>query len=142
MVSDAKYHGTKGKLYLTNKKIVFEYKKRGILFKGKYSAVNLPLEKISEVAIVGIGFFKKLTINMAKNAGLVGIPRYEFSVNNPETWKARIEVAKSTSMEKPKSTLMEKQVIIKEVIKIKCPYCGMLVESNLSQCPNCGAILK
>jgi len=55
MMDEAKYHGTKGRLSLTNKNLRFEYEKRGILFKGKYSAVTIPLEKISAVAIVGFG---------------------------------------------------------------------------------------
>jgi hypothetical protein len=43
--SPAKYHGTKGTFFLTNKKVTFDYEQRGIIFKGKYTALNLPLEK-------------------------------------------------------------------------------------------------
>jgi len=89
----AKYHGTKGTLYLTNKKISFDYEKRGIIFKGKYSAVNLSLERISQVSVVGLGMFKKLTINTIRDQRSFGIPRYEFKINNPETWTKEIEVA-------------------------------------------------
>jgi len=31
---------------------------------------------------------------------------------------------------------------IKGIAKVKCPYCGMLVESTLSECPNCGAPVR
>ncbi len=29
------------------------------------------------------------------------------------------------------------RIIIKEIVKVKCPYCGHLVESTESTCPNC-----
>jgi hypothetical protein len=135
----AKYHGTRGTLYLTNKKISFEYEQRGIIFKGKYSAVNLPLERISEVAVVGTGPFKKLAINMVRDKSSFGLPRYEFNVNNVETWKAKIDNAMQTQIITPQREVKE---TIKEIVKVKCPYCGMLVESTLSECPNCGGIMR
>ncbi len=41
------------------------------------------------------------------------------------------------------TALSQPQVIIKEreiinIVKVKCPFCGMLVEIEKSQCPNCG----
>ncbi|NMC04891.1 MAG: hypothetical protein GYA24_06755 [Candidatus Lokiarchaeota archaeon] len=33
----------------------------------------------------------------------------------------------------------EKEVIIKEIVKIKCRHCGYLVENTMSECPICGA---
>lgn len=135
----AKYHGTRGTLYLTNKKISFEYEKRGIVFKGKYSAVNLPFGRISEVSVIGVGPFKKLAINTVRNQSSFGIPRYEFNVNDPQNWKTEIEVARRKQVAVPQREVKE---IIKEVVKIKCAYCGMLVEYTLSQCPNCGSIVK
>nr|MDO8117909.1 hypothetical protein [Candidatus Sigynarchaeota archaeon] len=29
------------------------------------------------------------------------------------------------------------RVIIREIVKVKCPYCGHLVENTESTCPNC-----
>jgi len=39
-------------------------------------------------------------------------------------------------------TVYKEKEIIKEIIKIKCPYCGALVEQGLDKCPYCGAPLK
>jgi len=61
ITDEARYYGTKGKLYLTNKKIAFEYEK-GIIFKGKYSPVNIPLERISEVDIIGVSLLRKIIL--------------------------------------------------------------------------------
>ncbi|MDH5782703.1 MAG: hypothetical protein OEZ35_03440 [Candidatus Bathyarchaeota archaeon] len=136
---EAKYHGTRGTLYLTNKKISFDYEKRGIVFKGKYSAVNLLFDRISEVSVIGVGPFKKLAINTVRNQSSFGVPRYEFNVNNPQNWKTEIEVARRTQVAVPQREVKE---IIKEIVKIKCPYCGMLVESTLARCPNCSGIIR
>lgn len=135
----AKYHGTKGMLYLTNRKISFEYEQRGIIFKGKYSAVNLPLERISEVAIVGAGPFRKLAINMIRDKSTFGLPRYEFNVNDVEPWKAKIDDAVQTQIMAPQREVKE---TIKEIVKIRCQYFGMLVDAILSECPNCGGIIR
>jgi len=137
ITDEAKYYGTKGKLYLTNKKIAFEYEK-GIIFKGKYSSINIPLDRISEVDIVGVGPFRKITISSIRDQSSFGIPRHEFNVRKPETWKAKIEVAKSTPTDRISK---EREVIVKETVKVKCTYCGMLVEQTLSRCPNCGGLL-
>jgi len=136
---EARYHGTRGTLYLTNKKISFDYEKRGIVFKGKYSAVNLPFERISEVSVIGVGPFKKLAINTVRDQSSFGVPRYEFNVNDPQNWKTEIEVARRTQVAVPQREVKE---IIKEIVKVKCPYCGMLVESTLAKCPNCGGIVR
>jgi hypothetical protein len=82
--SPAKYNGTKGKFYLTNKKVTFDYEQRGIFFRGQYTALDLVLERISTLSIVGAGPFKKLAINLVKYSQSFGIPRHEFNVENPE----------------------------------------------------------
>lgn len=38
----------------------------------------------------------------------------------------------------PSPPVAEKE-IIREVIKIRCPYCGTLYDENVDSCPNCGA---
>lgn len=138
MVDDAKYHGTKGKLHLTNMRLIFEHEKRGIIFKGTYTSVDFPLFNISEISIVGFGPFKKLTVNTRKERGSVGVPRHEFNVDNPESWKAKIEVA---SMALEGKVTKEREIITQQVIKTRCPYCGTLTEENLAYCPNCGGRL-
>lgn len=138
LTDQAEYHGTRGELYLTNKRLKFDYEKRGIIFKGKYSAVSIPLERVAGVDVIGIGPFKKLSVNLVKDTSSFGIPRYEFNVENSETWKTEIEAAMSTPMEKISK---EKEAIVKEVAQVKCRYCGMLVETTLSRCPNCGVLL-
>jgi len=101
--------------------------------------VNLPLERISEISVVGVGPFKKLSINTVRDQRSFGVPRYEFNINDPESWRIEIEVARRTQV-----TVTQKEVkeVVREVVKVKCPHCGMLVESTLSKCPNCGSIIQ
>jgi hypothetical protein len=35
--------------------------------------------------------------------------------------------------------VIREKEIIREVIKIRCSYCGTLYDENLAKCPNCGA---
>ena len=53
-----------------------------------------------------------------------------------------IEVARRTQKESVFTIQREIKEITKEVVKIKCPYCGMLVEQTLSRCPNCNGLIK
>ena len=97
MTDPAKYQGIQGALYLTNKKIVFDYEERGIFFIGQHSALSLPLESISSSSVVGLGPFKRLVIITATDFDSFGTPRHEFVMDNPEEWKERIELAKRKS---------------------------------------------
>jgi hypothetical protein len=123
MSSDANYYGTKGTLYLTDRRLAFVYEKRGFVFKSKGTPVNLPLEAILEIAIIGAGPFKKISIHTQKDK-VAGLPRYEFKVRNPESWKIKIESACT-------------EAVTKVTIK-KCSNCGAILESYLPECPVCG----
>jgi hypothetical protein len=139
----AKYNGTKGNLCLTSKKISFDYAQRGIFFKGQYTALDLPLERISILSVVGAGPFKKLAVNTIKDNQSVGILRHEFNVDNPEKWMTEIEVARRIQKESMFTVQKEiREVTTREIVKIKCGYCGMLVDQHLSRCPNCNSFVK
>lgn len=42
----------------------------------------------------------------------------------------------------PLQTIKEKEVITKEIIMVKCEYCGSLMPQTAIFCPNCGAKRK
>jgi hypothetical protein len=138
----AKYNGTRGNFYLTNKKVTFDYAQRGVFFKGQYTALDLPLDRISTLSVIGAGPFKKLAINIVRDNQSVGIPRHEFNVDNPEKWMTEIEVARRTQKESMFTIQKEIKETTREIVKIKCSYCGMLVDQHLSRCPNCNSLVK
>jgi len=129
MSGEANYHGTGGTLYLTNKRLAFVYEKRGLMSRNKYTPVNLPLTAISEVTVVGKGPFRKISVCTHKDRLPPGLPRYEFKVQNPESWTLKIEEA----------CLMA--TTENAVVPIKCAICGTQIESSQTECPVCGAQL-
>jgi DNA-directed RNA polymerase subunit RPC12/RpoP len=34
--------------------------------------------------------------------------------------------------------IVKEKEIIREIVKIRCPYCGNLYDETLNECPNCG----
>ena len=43
------------------------------------------------------------------------------------------------SKEKQEKVIREREVIVKEIVKIRCPYCHKLYDESDHKCPNCGA---
>jgi hypothetical protein len=41
-----------------------------------------------------------------------------------------------TAPSQPQVVIREREIV--NIVKVKCPFCGMLVEIEKSQCPNCG----
>ena len=45
--------------------------------------------------------------------------------------------------EKKKPFVIQREVIKeREIVKVKCPYCGALIDQGLDTCPHCGAPLR
>ncbi len=137
----ANYNGTRGTLCLTNKKLSFDYNQRGIIFKGNFNSLGLPLERIANLSVVGFGPFKKLSINLVRDNRSFGVLRHEFKINEPEKWLTEIEVARRNKDDA--SLIIQKEIkeTTREIIKIRCQYCGMLVEQHFARCPNCNGLL-
>jgi len=45
----------------------------------------------------------------------------------------------TASEAQPVQPVAREKEIIREVIKIRCPYCSSLYDENQTKCPNCGA---
>lgn len=46
--------------------------------------------------------------------------------------------AKPLALAKERTSVAEKVIIIKEIVKIRCPYCGALYDEVNDKCPHCG----
>jgi hypothetical protein len=42
----------------------------------------------------------------------------------------------------PNHPPVEEREIIREIVKIRCPYCGNLYDETEDKCPNCGGTRK
>jgi hypothetical protein len=41
--------------------------------------------------------------------------------------------------ERQEKVIKEREVIVKEIVKIRCSYCHKLYDESFDKCPNCGA---
>jgi len=57
----------------------------------------------------------------------------------PQHTYPQVPVAPPTIDLTPKQQPPVQQVVIKEVVKVKCRYCGALIDSTVQACPFCGA---
>ncbi|MFH1773628.1 MAG: hypothetical protein ABH874_01550 [Methanobacteriota archaeon] len=118
-----KYGNTQGVLYLTNRRIVFEYE-RGFISKTTVVPVNFPLSTIAGVSVGGL--IKKLVITVQRGV-IPGPINYEFNIGEPERWARRIQMAMSETPSTVQRTVQAK----------RCISCGNLAEAYMTYCPVC-----
>lgn len=137
----SKYGSKTGTLSLTSKRVVFE-SQSGVFSKNTFVNADFPLTAVQDVAIEGRLTKKVLFILRRGNSPL----RYEFTVNDPEQWRNKaleaIGLASESASASSIPLVKEKEVIIKEIVKIPCRYCGTLIVNTDTYCSSCGAALK
>jgi hypothetical protein len=132
------YRGTNGILTLGRGDLSFT-RREGLMTQREYLVNTIPLTAIRSMTIEG-GYRKKLII-MTDTMKIPGIPRHEFSVDNPTYWLNAIQtdiIAEIAKQNQPAQPVFTRE-IIREVVKYPCPYCSSLIEVTLNQCPHCGA---
>ncbi len=157
--TSVKYKDHEGTLFLTNQRLVFRIivtEKQLFGLKEKKIEkllVNSSLEKITDVSIEKsfLGKPKTLVILFKDTTA-------KFSVDNAEIWAKQILTMKNKISEKKGNSNVpnivinvvspqtpqppiQKEVIERQVVKKRCPYCGSLVDEGVSTCPSCGAKL-
>jgi uncharacterized membrane protein len=50
----------------------------------------------------------------------------------------RIVKGRSPEQQERMPTVIKEREIIKEIVKIRCPYCNNLYDETMDKCPNCG----
>jgi hypothetical protein len=139
----AKYDGTKGFLYVTNRRLFFEYIK-GFPVSRTYTSLDIPLDNITNViaekpiiSFASVG--EKIVITTRRGTVGFGLNRIEFSTEaEPDLWVVKINEAISKSKSKEEPSV----VVEKEMVRIPCKHCGELVDiAKESSCPRCGAKL-
>ena len=134
------YHGP-GVLYLTTQRLIFESSvSRGLVHgfvRGKETVT------VMEVSLLQVR-------NAAIRRGRVGHDRLQleltagrpsFDVLDVDAWRAAIATAKS-SMPSPYSAPPGAAYTIeRQVVKVRCRYCGTLGNEIDGRCPACGAAL-
>jgi rubrerythrin len=120
------------KCYITNQRLLL-YRLKGFILK-KEKVIAERLENITSLSYEEMGIFRRkgfLSIGMAGRK-LV----FEGSVRDIKAiWK---QLEKHVKPAIPKVEVKEKETV-REVVMIRCDYCGALMPETTTYCPNCGA---
>ena len=141
----AKFNRTNGILYLTDRRLFFEYE-QGLVTKRTYVSMDMPLSDIqnvmTEMPRFGIGPMSKLVIGTKRGSQGFGMNRIEINTDTtPDLWVSKInEVVSAAHGSEQATSVATNTVIEREVIKIPCKYCGNLIDPvRDDRCPRCGA---
>ena len=136
-----RYSGTVGVLYLTNKRVLFEYEK-GVITKSTYVSLDIPLPNVESVVVERPRFglaalVTNLVITTKRGSMGFGMNRIKISdLATPDIWATKIDDAISGESAAPEANVILKE----EIVKIPCKFCGTLVDPARDRaCPNCGA---
>lgn len=146
--SSGKYRGTSGTLTIGGGNLTFS-RMDGMISKKQRLVITIPADAIVNTNVEGM-ISKKLVV-LVDGAKVPGIPRHEFIVPDPYQWinAIRNEINISTRQQpqplpqphpQPAHTqiIKEKEITTREVVKIRCQYCGNLFDEVRDKCPSCG----
>lgn len=138
----SKFGSKTGTLTLTSKRLVFE-SQSGVFSKNTFVNADFPLTTVENVTTEGRLTKKVVFVLKHGNIPL----RYEFAVSDPELWRNKAldtigQGSEAASSASGTPVMKEKEVIIKEIVKIPCRYCGTLIVNTDTYCSSCGAALK
>jgi hypothetical protein len=124
---NTKFYNTEGYLTLTNRRLIFDYKPRG-LGKQRHTSVDMLLEGVEDVFVEGMRRKRLVVIAKPGSFGKDVVGRLEFSVRNPYSWQKRlVEVRQS---------IPDSQVTVQA--GWVCRVCATLNASDLPKCSRCG----
>ena len=121
-----------GVLYLTSDRVVFE-RARG---RGKEHRIVLEasLHAVRDVAV------RRARIGRPKLVVDLGASRPSFDVLEPDGWAAAIAEAKR-ALPPPGAVTVATHTVERQVVKVRCRFCGSLANEVDHRCPSCGAPL-
>jgi hypothetical protein len=130
-----------GVLYLTTHRLVFESTVSGglvrSLVRGKETVTILdaPLPHVRN-ATIRRGRLGRPWLQLELTAG-----RPSFDVLDPDAWRVAIAAAKHSMPSPGASGPIATHTIERQVVKVRCRYCGSLGNEVDGRCPTCGAAL-
>lgn len=128
-----------GVLYVTNQRIVFEAPLGGRIMGRRRGETETRLE-------VPLHDLKNITIRR----GRIGRPRLvlelahsrpAFDLLEPEAWVGTIAQARRAVPPSPGPGVASVYTIERQVVKVRCRFCGTLGNEVDGRCPSCGAPL-
>lgn len=130
-----------GVLYLTNQRLVFEsHVSRGVvrdLVGGREARILLD-ESLHEVRNASI---RRGRVGSSRLVVETSRARPAFDVLEPDEWLAAIADARRELSVPSAPGPSAVHTIVREVVKVRCRYCGQLGNEVDGRCPSCGAAL-
>ncbi len=144
-----------GTLILTNKRVVLETMREQKMGFMKKQNVSVVVNQINLVNMVDVGVKPKL-IGKSKIIWVSYVGgQIEFTVQDPSKWQSQLLQAKTgvAAVNAPRSVIYntsgggqqvaqqvtQTHTIERQVVKVRCRYCGTLYDEVASKCPSCGA---
>jgi hypothetical protein len=130
-----------GVLYLTTQRLIFETSVssglvRGLVYgKETVTVLDAALAHVRNVS-VRRGRLGRTRLQVELTAG-----RPSFDVLDPDAWTSSIALAKRSTPPTVSGVPVVTHTIERQVVKIRCRYCGSLGNEVEGRCPTCGAAL-
>lgn len=124
-----------GVLYLTNRRIAFEEGRAARTLRGRAAPslpVNASLHEVEEATV------SRRRIRSPRLVVVLRTGRPAFDVLDPEGWSDAIRDALAAPTT---PAVVERVTVERQVVKVRCRYCGSLGNEVDGRCPSCGAPL-
>jgi hypothetical protein len=134
------YHGP-GVLYLTTQRLIFESSVspglvRGlVLGKETVTVLDAPLPHVRNASV------RRGRVGRERLQVELTVGRPSFDVLEPDAWTAAIALAKRSMPVPHSGAPVVTHTIERQVVKVRCRYCGSLGNEVDGRCPTCGAAL-
>jgi len=132
--------GRRGTLYLTDRRLIFEWGE-GLVAK-KFQQLSVALSDIQAVnAVHSTLRGREIVVTARDTSNGFHTNRITLAIAmTPEVWMGKINnLLNSRIPQTPQPSV----VIQREVVKTPCRYCGTLLDAfRVNKCPNCGAPLS
>lgn len=133
--------GAEGVLYLTSQRVIFEVPvPRGLAGalrggRGTRTALEAPIATLRGAAVV------RRRLGRERLAIETDRLRATFDVLQPSAWAHAIATARRAGPSAPDRPVERIHTIERQVVKVRCRYCGALGNEVDGRCPSCGAPL-
>lgn len=127
--------GKSGTLYITNKRVLFETQvAEKFHFGSKAKMRGVIVEEVRHGDLMDVTVddsVKPSLLKLVAKKGIIGVV-----ASDPD--QLRTYIVKAKGFKNSQSAFLDKGV----VVKVRCAYCGLMVDRNLPKCPSCGAPLE
>ena len=131
---------TSGELVLTNQRLLW-FERRGILSKTHRASFEIGLTELQGINSGGaISKWVSITDSNGENVfHLQGVGKKEIEPFRDMIIRQVEKVRENTVAETTRKATVQKEIITRQVVMVRCSHCDGLMPQTSTFCPNCGA---